>query len=392
MTLIAQDPTASFPHAVLTTIVGKPTFATTRLLKKQLVANAISVYSARGTGTLGHAKIVLGQEAYDALAGDGNEWIDPVNPGPAPVYPDGATQHQIIATKQNWENSINEWKTFNAVEAALKRLLLDAVDTTWLSSLEDPLFGYTNVSCADLLHHLETTYAVVDSDALTTNMDELKAPWEPSESMEPLWLRGVQAQQLAAQGGVPITDAHLLLIFRDLLIKSGQFTLDLREWDKLPNAQKTLAAFKTTFTEANNRRIKTLTTNQLATASPMPAHAFAARSDILNTPNTTPIILAHGASTVTKLAYCWTHGVTTNVDHTSRTCTSKATGHQEDATIDNMMGGNNTIRRRPRERNIFLAKNPNRRQRATPTSPTANAATPPNPSTPDSAVENQAQS
>ena len=38
-------------------------------------------------------------------------------------------------------------------------------------------------------------------------------------------------------------------------------------------------------------------------------------------------------------SYCWTHGVTTNMEHNSGTCDNQHTGNQSDATIDNRMGG-----------------------------------------------------
>ena len=41
--------------------------------------------------------------------------------------------------------------------------------------------------------------------------------------------------------------------------------------------------------------------------------------------------------------YCWTHGLGKNRKHTSATCNNKAEGHKDEATADNMMGGNNKI-------------------------------------------------
>lgn len=349
-----MDPSTSFPHAELKPVVGKPSFHDVQQLKKQLISNAVSVASNRGNGALGHAVIVLGQAGYNAIAGPGNNWINPANPGNAPVIPVGATQAQILNAQHQWEREKTEWELFNSTTSALKRQLLAAVDNTYISSLEDPLFGYTNTSVHAILTHLETTYAVVDQDALKTNLDILSAPWEPSESMEPLWQRGVLARQVANTGRVPITDAQLLLIFCDILKSSGLFSLDLRDWDKLPAAQRTLANFQTTFTEANKERIKNLTSGQQFNPHGVPAHAFAATPP--NNAITGPSILATPSGT--RLSYCWTHGVTNNPEHNSRSCTRKAIGHQETATIDNMLGGNNTIRRKPKEKNIFLDKNP----------------------------------
>ena len=63
------------------------------------------------------------------------------------------------------------------------------------------------------------------------------------------------------------------------------------------------------------------------------------------------------------LAYCWTHGASTNLEHTSATCSNPATGHDKTATITDMKGGNNTIRRKPGEKAIYVK--PNRKSRNT---------------------------
>ena len=357
-----QNPTASFPHAEITPIVGKPTFATVQTLKKQLISNAISVRSSRGNGALGHAVIVLGQADYDNLAGAGNNWVNPNNPGPAPVIPAGATQHQLIAIQGQFDRDTKEWEIYHATAAALKRQVIAAIDGTYIASLEHPLFGFTNVTVHQIINHLETTYAALDPDALTQNLESLRAPWEPIETMEPLWQRGVLAQQLATAGGVPITDAELLLTYRDLLKQSGLFQLDIRDWDRLPAGQKTLANFRARFTIANTERVANLTAGQQMTPTCVPGRAFAAKGGTPpNAPNGPAIYCTPVGS---WYSYCWTHGVTKDPEHNSLSCKKKAVGHQDDATIDNMKGGNNTIRRRPKEKNVYITKNPPKRAQA----------------------------
>ena len=39
------------------------------------------------------------------------------------------------------------------------------------------------------------------------------------------------------------------------------------------------------------------------------------------------------------VTYCYTHGVTTNLSHNSKTCTRRTEGHKEESTYDNRMGG-----------------------------------------------------
>jgi hypothetical protein len=357
------DPASSFPHADLTPIVGMPSFAAVQDLKKQLIANAVSVYSPRGNGLLGHSVLILGQAAYDALAVN-TPWIAPVNPGNAPIVVANSTQHQLLNTQHQWEREKAEWELYVATSNALKRLVIAAIDPTFISSLEDSMFGFTNVTVFQILTHLETTYAIVDQDALKANLDSLSAPWDPTETMEPLWQRGTLARRIAAAGQVPITDAQILLAYRDILKNTGLFLLDIRDWDKLPANQKTLATFQAAFTAANTERLKNLTSGQhFGTHQRVPGQAFAATGTRAGVPPSTPPLVTAGtfaANSSTQLAYCWTHGVSSNSAHTSHTCSRKGEGHQQNATIDDMMGGNNTIRRKPREKNIYLEKNPRR--------------------------------
>ena len=67
-------------------------------------------------------------------------------------------------------------------------------------------------------------------------------------------------------------------------------------------------------------------------------------------------------STAGQHFYCWSHGLSTNSEHTSATCTSPADGHQAAANLNDMMGGNTTIKRRRGERSVFRrADRPDRR-------------------------------
>jgi hypothetical protein len=47
------------------------------------------------------------------------------------------------------------------------------------------------------------------------------------------------------------------------------------------------------------------------------------------------------------IGYCWTHGIVLNPSHNSKNCCNKAPGHKNEATIDNMLGGNTTEINRP---------------------------------------------
>ena len=371
----ASKTTFNFPHPELTRIEGKPDFAALQILQRELFSNASSVYSPNGNTRLGHAVIVLGEAAYNQRANANNppgvapnafDWQPLPVPPMQPVIPPAATRNQFSLAITEWELQTKNYTTYNNVEHALKQQLLAAVDSTFICSLRDNLEGYAHVTTFRLLEHLTTTYGVLDEIQLRKNMTTLALPWEPAESLEPLWQRCLDCQQVAAAGNDPITEATLLRTMLGVLQNTGFFELDLDAWNEKPLADKTWPNFKEFFTRANKKRCDKLTAGKLQ------HHGFLA-IDGPNRPNT-PSTTKTGGSHVspspltvdtkgTMMYYCWSHGLGTNPDHTSCTCTRKKTGHQEDATADNMMGGNNTIRRQKGERNKFAELNPRQPRR-----------------------------
>lgn len=54
------------------------------------------------------------------------------------------------------------------------------------------------------------------------------------------------------------------------------------------------------------------------------------------------------------MGFCWTHGLGFDPNHKSCTCNRPAPGHQVEATLQNMMGGNPRIRRKPGDRQVYV--------------------------------------
>jgi len=296
---------ATFPHEELTRIEGAPTYLTLRNLKREILANAMSVHSTRGSGILGHAVIVIGVAEYNNVANapgqNNNDWTAIAHPGPHPNYGANANATQIARIQGQYERDIKEFITFSNTANALKQQLLAAIDSMYICSLQDPMYGYARVTVHDILEHLDNTYGALDQVELNKNMQTLEEPWEPTESMEPLWHRAVVAQQVAQAGADPITPATLLRKFHQVLTNTGVFTLDLRDWDKKPDADKTWNNFRAHFTAANKERIKTATARDLHAA--YAADGNRERATTSTTGTSTTITRTIG----TTWAYCWTH-------------------------------------------------------------------------------------
>jgi hypothetical protein len=100
-------------------------------------------------------------------------------------------------------------------------------------------------------------------------------------------------------------------------------------WD-----MKTFCAF---FNNTEKERKERLTTKDVGYANAVIKGKTAATT---TSPTTTePTVQYVDVVTTRNVYYCWSHGVSSNPRHTSATCRSRSTGHKEEATLSDIMGG-----------------------------------------------------
>lgn len=334
MSLNAPSFAVTFPHPVLTPITGEPTYTTLQLLQQELYANALANHSTRGGGAHGHLAVIMPAAAY--LERSGQPFIVPVHPGAAPIHAVGATGPQITEVNRQYLADLSEHVRYRTVNEELKRQLLEAVPALYLQILADAELGYADVNCADLLAHLRLTYGTISREELETNRNGLTAEWNPDSPVEDLWLRIRTAQRVSIAGNEPIADTTALRLVLGVIEKTGVFATAIDKWQDKEDAEWTLDNFKAHFTKANKERIRKLTAQ---TAGYHGAHATIPDPPDLSTPGVPFLRTSPGSC----MYYCWSHGLGKNRAHVSRTCNQKKEGHKDDATADNMMGGNNRI-------------------------------------------------
>jgi hypothetical protein len=155
----------TFPHETLTPILDKPNNITLQLLQRQLFTNARSVPSTRGGGLHGHLAMVMSDADYLACAGVA--FATPVHPGPPPP-PVGAVAAIAIALR-TYTEEIADITLYNNLSAALTAQILTAVYASFLSALEGPTFGFSDVTPRTMLNHLRTEYSTLRPEELETN-------------------------------------------------------------------------------------------------------------------------------------------------------------------------------------------------------------------------------
>jgi hypothetical protein len=332
----------NFPFESLTPIAGKPTNTTLQLLQRQLFTNARSVPSARGGGLHGHLAILLSDAEYIARVGVAFEV--PLHPGPPPDAV--GTAAAIAVAIRAYTNALTDASLYNNLRAALTAQILTAINASFLSALEDPDFGFGDVTPLAMLNHLRAEYGTMTPEELERNRSALSEPWNFDDPIEDLWSKIANIQRVATLGAIPIPDLTVITLTLAMIEKTGLLASTTEKFRLRPSADWTLALFKAEFKLGNQERVRRLTASDAgfhgahhaSVITPPPPVATAA---LARASPATPA--QHVSVEGGKLYYCWTHGLSQHRNHTSATCHNKATGHRDDATAFRMQGGNNTI-------------------------------------------------
>ena len=351
-----------FPHPTLTFLAAgvAPSPKLLRLLKREVCANPAAIDSPQGGGNHGHLGYVMPAAAYAALTGGGAAWADPVRPL-RPVIGAGTSAVVMQNTQTQFEEEKAIHETFRKFSTTIKALLLAAILKTYINALADDLHGFNNVTPLDILNHLETTYGAITTEHLGENEALLKTPWDPTTATEIAFDNANAVLAFATLGQEPIADGKAIRMLVKVFQDSAVMDDAVKDWKKKTPANQTLANLRTHMHTYNQRRLRAVSAEE---AGYRTANAVAPPTD----PSTIQALIdgavaralaaqANGSPTsnainAESLYYCWTHGLGRDTSHTSSTCNSRAEGHQATATADNMMGGNNQIRRRRNERPV----------------------------------------
>jgi hypothetical protein len=128
--------------------------------------------SWQGNGTLGHCALVVTPATYE-IASNGIPFVAPINPGAAPIHPNGATNAVITKINRQLLANQKEFTTYMTTKACLKKLILTAVPTTYTDELKAKFIGFANITTLQILQHLITEFGRIIADDLDKNMTKL---------------------------------------------------------------------------------------------------------------------------------------------------------------------------------------------------------------------------
>ncbi len=240
---------ANFPHKSLPRIIGPPTYETIRDMHLKINENCISVHSNLGNGQLGHLGISVTAAVYNTLSAI--PFVPPVNPGAAPVFPDGAQGPQIANIRLVFDEAQIMFNTYQNVQKAISALIIGAVDEIYFQALSLPLVGLATRTPLDKLTHLYQAYANINAADVQANDMAMKAGYDVNLPIETLFRQIENAIDYASAGNTPYTPAQVLAIAYQIVFQTGIFADDCRDWKRQPTVYKTWPQFKIDFTRAH---------------------------------------------------------------------------------------------------------------------------------------------
>jgi len=238
--------TATFPYPSIPQIEGQPTFSSIKEMHLKLNQNATSVQSNLGDGEQGLIYLTVTDAVYATLSD--TPFIEPLNPGIAPVYAAQTSARQISQTRTDFIENRKSFNQYNNTDKALKQLLLSAVNDIYLKALKNPVSGYSHITTKQLIQHLYRRYGQLTPQNLKYNDDAMNAPYDATTPIENLFEQIENAQDVASAANAPYNDAQILNAAYNLAFNTNVFPETCREWRRLPQAQKTWNSFKLLYT------------------------------------------------------------------------------------------------------------------------------------------------
>jgi hypothetical protein len=239
---------AGFPNQP-NSIRGLPTFETLHALRQDLQYNAASVPSTLGGGAHGYLGLILDANAYDAVVG--NDATGNTQPFIAPTFPgaraivnstDAATR---AAQLRQFNYDSYYWREHYNVQQALRNLLIKAVDDVYLAPLKNEFMGYTNVSVNTMLAHLFDEYGVIGSNEIYFNEKRFNEPWDGNAPFETIIGRIDKCVDFAIAAKIPYSAEQILFQAELLVLRTGMFNDNMKEWNHQPKADRMYGQFKT---------------------------------------------------------------------------------------------------------------------------------------------------
>ena len=381
-----------FVHESLTPVTGPPTYESIRLSQLETLQNLNSV-STPCKHPLGHIALGVSPEKFQRLSTV--PYTRPAQPDPIEPVQAGNDPPTEEARKQ-YETALHNYNETNRLESICCNLLLKAYEPAYVRPLCDRITGLLTCSIPKFFEYMFDAYGNITPVSIAhARQNVLNHQYNHDHPMESVFDAINEFSDLSEARGTIEPDTHLIDMALIILMNANIFSDAIEEWNDLPTSYHTWTNCQKHFCDAQKKYKKArstatsaslgFSTANLVTNHPSPAETQAIQdaADAYLAQLATPEPPTHEANQVicppvstnstalesllqkfkdlesklesTKLTpakpnhkegkkkprtllqlYCWTHGCCA---HKGADCRNKATGHKDEATFQNMMGG-----------------------------------------------------
>ena len=247
------DMQAAFPYQTLPPINGKPTLHT--LLQSLKLLCTCSQKIKSGLGPLGYLFVTLPPQHYHRFTN-----VPLVLPGPTPqlpTYPPGTNASNRENIKLTWQAHKAENDNIRNMNEALISLFLAAIQPAYKRHLENDLVGVTRQNFWQIFSTFLDKYGRVTPIDREGNLTRMKKQWDASEPIETLFAQINDAHEYSIFAATPLQEHDLLQAAEMLVLRTGQFASEYKDWRALPDAAKTWDHFQDWWQQAFNLREET---------------------------------------------------------------------------------------------------------------------------------------
>ena len=319
--------------------------------------------------------------------------VRPPQAAPVPTNTDAAEMPRYV---QLHAAQVDQWRQMVNVEDILKQKLVGSLEDKYFKGKRQAYINYANRTLVVLIQHLYDDHGTISPMDIEESEQKMKQEWLLLDPMVDLFEQIEKVVEFAEAANTPIPGGKVVNIAYLLILSTVGMEKSCEQWEDIRVGLKTWQAFKCHFAQAYRRyqiRKKATaaahgfgasanhtqeTESQVNTADALQALACAAMEDkeamanltsinltlsqsltqaqetilVLSnqlkalqvhtkskTPSTNRTVLDQKTKDDKSKCYCWTHGRTRRLDHTSATCNFPNTGHQVGATIGDKMGG-----------------------------------------------------
>lgn len=246
-----------FEHKDLSKIYGQPTIDSIVTLLKQGKRNAQSVKTTLGGGQLGYLWFFLKDADYNRIPGT-TRFVRPTDPGiftpiqnpggpatRAGAGPLSLTAADIATQKLAHDEVKRQFNECQAVEAALRKQIIEAIDGEYLQPLRNPTTDTIQDSILDIFDFLKKSYGRLSPAQLKqkeTILDNII--YDPAQNVDTIFNKIQEFNDLCTLLDNGKTDTQLVTYAYLIFQKTGIFMDGLKAWNSKASNLKTYTNFK----------------------------------------------------------------------------------------------------------------------------------------------------